>query len=100
MIKRKYIVAGNYNEYINYIKNKETNIEYIYVHNIKTLMGLTNIEGYYIGTYNSRKDIDDIKAMIDMVKKYPSIEIDNNYWNPAYDNDIFNQSMLDSMRDK
>ena len=79
MIKKKYIVAGNYDEYREFLHKHrdDINVIYLYVDNIKTLTGLRNIEGYYVGTYYNRPDILDIRNMIKISKNtYP---IDNEY---------------------
>ena len=69
MITKKYIVAGNYEEYKAYIRKKiDINTEFIYVDNPNKIRGLSDIEGYYIGTYNSRTDIDNIKEIIRITK--------------------------------
>lgn len=82
MIKRKYIVAGNYEQYKAYIRKKtDMNTEYIYVDNPNKIRGLSEIDGYYIGTYNDRPDIENIKEIIRITKytrkvNYP---IENEY---------------------
>jgi hypothetical protein len=65
----KYIVAGNYNEYQAYVKRKPR-IEhyYKYVAGTDTLRGLSSIDGFYIGSYKNRPDIDEIKAIIATIK--------------------------------
>jgi hypothetical protein len=70
MIKKKYIVAGNYDEYREFLHKHrdDINVIYLYVDNIKTLTGLPNIEGYYVGTYYNRPDILDIRNMIKISK--------------------------------
>lgn len=73
--KKIYIVAGNYNEYRDYVNRKKLedpekykNIELIYVNSEITLLGLSEIEGFYIGTYYERNDIEDIKRNIQIIK--------------------------------
>jgi hypothetical protein len=74
MIKKKYIVSGNYDEYLEYLHIKSRtdinnmNVEYIYVNSAKDLVGVIDIEGFYIGTYFKRPDIDDIKERIALAK--------------------------------
>jgi hypothetical protein len=70
MIKKKYIVAGNYEQYRTFLHKHrdDINVIYLYVDNIKTLTGLPNIEGYYVGTYYNRPDILDIRNMIKISK--------------------------------
>jgi hypothetical protein len=79
-----YIVAGNYDEFEQYARKKfhewrhrsptirqnpTLQPEYVYVKDRYTLMGLTNIKGYYIGTAFQRKDINQIKQAIAYVKE-------------------------------
>jgi hypothetical protein len=87
MIKKKYVVAGNYEEYRTFLhKHKDDiNIVYQYVDSPRDLNGMLNIEGYYTGTYYKRHDIGEIKAMIKMSKNTngyvaePVTELDNNH---------------------
>jgi hypothetical protein len=74
MIKKKFIVSGNYDEYLEYIHKKSRdinnmNVEYIYVNSKRDFDGVLDIEGFYIGTYYKRSDIDDIKERINTIKK-------------------------------
>lgn len=74
MIKKKYIVAGNYEQYVGYVHNKRkdtnnSNTDYYYVNSAKDLAGLRNIEGYYIGTYYMREDISQIQDRIALLKR-------------------------------
>ena len=68
-----YIVAGNYEEFENYVLKKERQMvykqNYVYVKNRYDLMGLTEIKGYYIGTAFKREDINQIKQAIAYVKE-------------------------------
>lgn len=65
----KYIVAGNYNEYQAYVKRKpRIECYYKYVANTDTLRGLSSIDGFYIGSYESRPDIHEIKTIIATIK--------------------------------
>ena len=70
MIKKKYVVAGNLGEYNDFMRrHKDTpNEVYVYVDNHLQLIGRTNIEGYYTGTYYKRHDIGAIKDIIKMSK--------------------------------
>ena len=69
VIQKKYVVAGNYAEYISYIKRKGySGREYVYVHDISTIMGIHSISGVFIGTWRDRPDIDGIQHQISMVK--------------------------------
>jgi hypothetical protein len=73
MIKKKYVVAGNLGEYNDFMRrHKDTpNEVFVYVDNHLQLIGRTNIEGYYTGTYYKRRDIDRIKDII-TTSKNPS----------------------------
>ena len=70
MFKKKYIVAGNYEEYRIFLhKHKDDiNVVYQYVDSPRDLNGMINIEGYYTGTYYKRHDIGAIKDIIKMSK--------------------------------
>ena len=70
MFKKKYIVAGNYEEYneFMYRHRDTTNEVYVYVDSYTQLKGIVNIEGYYVGTYYKRHDIEAIKDIIKMSK--------------------------------
>ena len=69
-----YIVAGNHVEFRDYVNRKHAedvdncNNKYIYVRDRYTLMGVSNITGYYIGTAQFRRDIDQIKQTIAYIK--------------------------------
>lgn len=79
-----YIVAGNYNEFQQYVTKKDdewrrrtpdtrnnTRLQprYIYVQNRNTLLGLnTDIKGYYVGTYKNHPDYGAIKDQIKIIK--------------------------------
>ena len=75
MIKKKFIVSGTYEEYLEYLHIKSRtdinnmNVEYIYVNSKRDFDGQLDIEGFYIGTYYKRSDIDDIKERINTIKK-------------------------------
>ena len=70
MIKMKFIVSGTYNEYNEFMHKHrdDINVVYQYVDSPRTLLGLKNIEGFYIGTYYTRHDIGAIKDIIKMSK--------------------------------
>jgi hypothetical protein len=82
--ERIYIVAGNYDEFEQYARKKfdewrrrtpvkkelsTPTLEYVYVKDRYTLLGLSNVKGYYIGTAFQRKDIEQIKQAIACVKE-------------------------------
>ena len=78
--KRKiFIVAGNIAEFEEYKRKKlhewteYSNIldpwpEYVCVHNAWQLKGLNEIEGYYIGSYKNRPDLDEVTWVIKAIK--------------------------------
>jgi len=81
----KYIVAGNYNEYQAYVKRKpRIECYYKYVSGTDTLRGLSSIDGFYIGSYESRPDIKEIKSAIAIIKAnhitHRSVEFDWDSW--------------------
>jgi hypothetical protein len=70
MIKNKFVVAGNLEEYQAFLQRHKDDIDvrYFYVDNPIQLKGMINIEGYYVGTYYKRHDIGRIKDIIKMSK--------------------------------
>lgn len=70
MIKTKYVVSGNYEEYQEFMHKHrdDVNVVYLYVNSIKDLKRRVNIEGYYTGTYYKRPDIGEIKERIRVSK--------------------------------
>ena len=88
MFKKKYVVAGNYEEYNDFMyRHRDTPNEiYVYVDSYTQLKGMVNIEGYYVGTYYKRHDIGAIKDIIKTSK------ITNGYTaepvNPLYNNHV------------
>lgn len=65
----KYVVAGNFEQYRYHIEKKGYSPnEYRYVSHPDILRGLSEIEGFYIGTYLERPDIEEIKQNIAMIK--------------------------------
>ena len=88
-----YIVAGNYTEFKQYVTKKQNTKpdpknytefrqyvtkkqntkpkpkpKYVYVKDHTTLMGVSNIKGYFIGSYREREDFIEIKNRIDRIK--------------------------------
>ena len=74
IFKRIYIVSGTYDEFLDYRNRKilectEPSVpEYVYVSDVTRIYGLDEIEGYYIGSYEQRKDINDIRWRITKIK--------------------------------
>ena len=87
MFKMKYVVAGNLQEYNDFVyKHRDNSNEiYHYVDSANQLKGIVNIEGYYTGTYYKRHDIEAIKDIIKMSKNTsgyiaePVNPLDNNH---------------------
>ncbi len=75
-----YIVAGNFKEYTEYVDRKHyewlkpdsntlvSPYFYINVSNVDKLRGLNKIQGFFIGSYEQRADIDEIKMAIKIIK--------------------------------
>lgn len=51
-----YIIAGNADEYADYIRGKNPQ-EYRYVHTPDLLLGTKNVTGKFIGSYRDRVDL-------------------------------------------
>jgi hypothetical protein len=78
--KKIFIVAGNVQEFETYRSkklhewteyggpDKEYFPEYVCVHNAWQLKGLNEIEGYYIGSYKNRTDLDEVDWCIKAIK--------------------------------
>jgi hypothetical protein len=64
-----YIVAGNYGEFCSFTeRNRHTGLFYRYVDNYNTIVGLSEIKGFYVGTWRTRPDIDLIQSRIAVIK--------------------------------
>lgn len=75
-----YIVAGNFKEYTEYVDRKDYEWRqgivnnaippyfYINVSHVDKLMGLNRIQGFFIGSYEQRNDIDLIRRTIKSIK--------------------------------
>lgn len=65
----KFVVAGNYEQYLNHIRKMRYDPnEYVYVSDPLQLRGRETIEGFYIGTWQDRPDIEEIRTIIAMIK--------------------------------
>jgi hypothetical protein len=65
----KYIVAGTSQEYEAWLRRKGLDRRaYRYVTNPGMLRGMTNIQGFFIGTYLNRLDIEEIREQITVSK--------------------------------
>lgn len=56
----RYVVAGTYDQYVNYARTKTDDVFYIYVSGPDMLRGLRDPKGVFIGTWMDRPDIEDI----------------------------------------
>jgi hypothetical protein len=75
-----YIVAGNFKEYTEYVDRKHNEwlkpdsstlvspYFYINVSHVDKLRGLNKIQGFFIGSYEQRADINLIKSVIENIK--------------------------------
>ena len=74
-----YIVAGNYQEFQNFVIRKRQmgiHFEYKYVSNVASIRGLDKIRGLYIGTYKERPDLPELKEFIHIIKtKHDFVDI-------------------------
>ena len=70
----KFVVAGNLHEYHHHIDKMGYNPdEYVYVSDPIQLRGRTDIEGFYIGSYENRPEIEEIKQTISYIKSRSKI---------------------------
>lgn len=89
--KKIFIVAGTVEEFVEYNRKKsvewlqnttDTELNYFtqyqYVSNVNQLRGIEDITGYFIGSYASRPDIEEIKLVIAMLKNRVMYKIENN----------------------
>ena len=77
MNDRIFIVAGNHEQYKQWVKKnidrfyaKNTSISlsnFVYVSGPEIFRGYSEVHGYYIGSYKDREDIDQIREMIQRV---------------------------------
>lgn len=71
-----YIVAGSFEQYRAYCFKKKAEYDergetfplHRFVSNADHLRGLNSIKGFYIGTYEQRSDINDIREHIAIIK--------------------------------
>jgi hypothetical protein len=85
--ERIYVVAYNYDEYKRYRDTKalewmagdrsEEFPDYVYVSNVDHLRGQRNIKGFYIGRFEEREDIDEIRAIVNTSKVMSAIPKSN-----------------------
>lgn len=75
-----YVIAGNKFEADSFAKKKtlemwnngKTSIslsDFVYVSSVDTLRGLSEIQGFYVGTWKNRKDIEEIQLQVKIIKQ-------------------------------
>ena len=65
MLRRAYVLAGNFNEYLYWLKESNANrIEFPYISSIQTIFGIENITVIRTGTWWRRDDIEKIEQII------------------------------------
>lgn len=79
-----YVVAGNKEQYENYIRKKAAELiasgtsvtlsHFVYVYDAQMLRGLYEVHGFFVGTYRERNDINDIVEQIRLVNRIPAGE--------------------------
>lgn len=73
MIYQKFIISGTYDEYNNYLREKQLDKrEWVYVYDKDILRGRKEVHGKFIGTYTTRKDLQEIVDTIRMINNIPS----------------------------
>lgn len=66
-----YVIAGNYKEFQDFVIRKRMqglNFDYRHVGHPDQLQGLSRIQGCYTGTYQDRKDLQEIQERIAIIK--------------------------------
>lgn len=81
----KYVVAGNHSQFVNYVnKNSKDGVFYTYVYGPDQLRGLSEISGVFIGTFEDREDIEEIRLQIKLIKSRGTINnLTSTYWAPV-----------------
>lgn len=67
IITTKYIIAGTKKEYDDFItKRNLSKLNYVFVDSANVIRGLKDIHGFYVGSWRERKDIEEIKSLIEL----------------------------------
>lgn len=74
-MNKSYVVAGNMDEFRQFVNRKKVEYDkstlmmprYIFVHSTATIRGLSEVHGWFTGTYEQRSDIEEIKATIKVI---------------------------------
>ena len=87
MNEKIYIIAGNHNEYMQWVKKNIDRIyqsnptgsisisSFVYVNGLQTLRGHKKVHGYFIGTFRDRLDIHDIVNQIRLTNDVPDSRV-------------------------
>lgn len=85
MVEKKYIIAGTYSEFENFVNKKRMSgdqTQYIFVEKPEQLYGLVDIKGYYVGSYRQLPEIESIMDRIETSKRSVSTNV---YVSGGYD---------------
>ena len=80
-----YVVAGNKEQFNTFVRKKTyemhqadiseiTYSHFVYVSSINQLRGLSQVHGYFVGTYRERSDLQEILDYIRIINNIPSSE--------------------------
>lgn len=75
-----YVIAGSVFEFDRFTKKKSAEMwnegntsvslsDFLYVSSVNTLRGLSEIQGFYVGTWKNRSDISEIQSQIHIIKE-------------------------------
>lgn len=75
-----YVIAGNVFEFDRFIKKKSAEMwnegntsvslsDFVYVSGVDTLNGLSEIQGFYVGTWKNRSDVMEIQLQVHIIKE-------------------------------
>ena len=68
------VVAGNYNQYQNFIRENNLNrLEYFYVSSFEKILGMRKLKYILCGTWSQRKDYEQIKLQL-QIAEFEEIE--------------------------
>ena len=59
-----FVVAGTFQQFQDFVSKNRDGNDYRYVNGPETLFGVDDAEFHYVGTYDLRKDLDDVMGMI------------------------------------
>lgn len=75
-----HVIAGNVFEFDRFIKKKSAEMwnegntsvslsDFVYVSSVETLKGLSEIQGFYVGTWKNRSDVMEIQLQVHIIKE-------------------------------